>query len=198
MKLNINKSKMKLFKQILSLSLMTMTLISCQKFLTEKPTANLTADYKFTTSQEGNALVVSGYRSLNSVYTGGGGDYGNFLGAVLEYWTGKAFSSATHPRVELFQTNQVTGSMLNNLDNYWMNNYQGVKDCNLAINKINGITEYTAKDKSSKMAEVRALRALVRPPLVILLGPADGRVTATLQAFHFRTPSVIQRSTCFG
>lgn len=170
MKLNINKSKMKLFKQILSLSLMTMTLISCQKFLTEKPTANLTDGYKFTTAQEGNALVVSGYRSLISVYTGGGGDYGNFLGAVLEYWTGKAFSSGTHPRVELFQTNQVTGSMVQNFDNYWNNNYQGVKDCNLAIQNINGITEYTTAQKSSKMAEVRALRALYYFNLVRYFG----------------------------
>ena len=161
---------MKLFKQILSLSLMTMTLISCQKFLTEKPTANITADYKFTTATEGNALVVSSYRALTSVYTGGGGDFGNFLPAVLEYWTGKAFSSATHPRFELFQTNQVSGNMLQNFDNYWNNNYQGVKDCNLAIQNLNGITEYTTSQKSSKMAEVRALRALYYFNLVRYFG----------------------------
>ncbi len=170
MRLNINKSRMKFFKYILPFSFIIMTLVSCQKFLTERPTANLTTDYNFTTAAEGNALVVASYRALPSVYTGGAGDYGNFLPAVLEYWTGKAYSSIPQPTVDKFETNQLSGATLNDFENYWNNNYTGVKDCNLAIQKINGIIEYTADQKSSKMAEARALRALYYFNLVRYFG----------------------------
>jgi len=182
MRLNINKSIKKNFSYILSLSFIVMTLASCQKFLVEKPTSNLTSDYNFTTANEGNALVVSCYRALNSVYTGGGGDYGNYLAGVLEYWTGKAYSGGTHPQLSIYQTNQISGSFIQNFDNYWNNNYQGVKDCNNAIQKINGITEYTADQRSAKMGEARALRALYYFNLVRYFG--DVVSDTTLSTFN--------------
>jgi hypothetical protein len=45
-----------------------------------------------------------------------------------------------------------------------------VKDCNNAIQRINGIIEYSSDQKSSKMAEVRALRALYYFNLVRYFG----------------------------
>ncbi len=182
MRLNINKSIKKNFNYILSLSFVIMTLVSCKKFLVEKPTSSLTSDYNFSTANEGNALVVSCYRALASVYTGGGGDYGNFLAGVLEYWTGKAYSGGTHSQLSIYQTNQISGSFIQNFDNYWNNNYQGVKDCNNAIQKINGITEYTADQKSAKMGEARALRALYYFNLVRYFG--DVVCDTTLSAFN--------------
>ena len=170
MRLNKNISIKKILHYVLPFSLMIMTLNSCQKFLTEKPTANLTSDYNFTTATEGNALVVGCYRALPSVYTGGAGDYGNYLPAILEYWTGKAWSSSSITMVDKFETNQLSGSLLNDFDNYWNNNYQGVKDCNFAINKINGIKEFTADEKSRKMGEARTLRALYYFNLVRYFG----------------------------
>jgi hypothetical protein len=170
MKFNITKTNKKVIQYILPFLVMVSMLVSCTKFLEETPTANLTSEYTFTTAAEGNALVVAGYRALPGVYTGGAGDYGNFLPAVLEYWTGKAWSSDSHPMVINFQTNQLAGSLLNDFENYWNNNYTGVKDCNNAIQKINGIKEYTATDKSMKMGEVRALRGLYYFNLVRYFG----------------------------
>lgn len=170
MKFNITKTKKGVIQYILPFLVMVSMLVSCTKFLEEKPTANLTSEYTFTTAAEGNALVVAGYRALPSVYTGGGGDYGNYLGGVLEYWTGKAWSGGSHPQLTIYQNNQISGSMIQNFDNYWNNNYLGVKDCNNAIQKLKGITEYTADQMSAKMAEARALRALYYFNLVRYFG----------------------------
>jgi hypothetical protein len=159
MKLNINKRN-KGVVQYTSLLLMMVTMLgSCTKFLKEDPTANLTSAYNFSTAAEGTALVVGGYRAL-STYTGGGGDYGNYLPATLEYLTGLAWSSDSHPLITKYQSNQLSGGTLNNFDNYWNNNYQGVKDCNNAIAKIPGIVEWTVDQQSSHLGELKTLRAL--------------------------------------
>jgi starch-binding outer membrane protein, SusD/RagB family len=170
MKFNIKKTKKGVIQYILPFMVMVSMLVSCTKFLEENPTANLTSAYTFTTAAEGNALVVGGYRNLAGIYTGGGGDYGNYLSCVMEYWAGESYSLDSHPMFLNFQTNQVAGTMLQNFDNYWNNNYGVVKDCNNAIQKINGITEYTADDKSKKMTEVRTLRALAYFNLVRYYG----------------------------
>jgi hypothetical protein len=159
MKFNIKKRNKGVVQQSLLLLALVMMLGSCTKFLKENPTANLTSDYTFTTAAEGTALVVGGYRSL-STYTGGGGDYGNYLPSTLEYLTGLAWSSDSHPLINKFQSNQLSGSTLSDFDNFWNNNYQGVKDCNNAISKIPGIVEWTPNDKSNYMGQVRTLRAL--------------------------------------
>ncbi|MDN3659414.1 RagB/SusD family nutrient uptake outer membrane protein [Ferruginibacter paludis] len=159
MKFNIKKRNKGVVQQSLLLLALVMMLGSCTKFLKENPTANLTSDYTFTTAAEGTALVVGGYRSL-STYTGGGGDYGNYLPSTLEYLTGLAWSSDSHPLINKFQSNQLSGSTLSDFDNFWNNNYQGVKDCNNAIAKIPGIIEWTPNDKSNYMGQVRTLRAL--------------------------------------
>lgn len=166
MKFNINRRGVVHYTLLL---LMVTVLGGCTKFLKENPTANLTSNYTFTTAAEGTALVVGGYRAL-STYTGGAGDYGNFLPATLEYWTGLAWSSDSHPMVNKFQTNQLAGSTLSDFDNFWNNNYQGVKDCNNAISKINGIVEWTPADKSNYMGQVRTLRALFYFNLVRYFG----------------------------
>jgi len=181
MKFNITKTNKGVIQYILPCLVMVSVLVSCTKFLEEKPTANLTSAYNFTTAEEGNALAVAGYRALPAVYTGGGGDYGNQLAGVLEYWTGKAWSGGSHPQLTIYQTNQISGSFIQNFDNYWNNNFAGVKDCNNALQKLKGITEYTADQKSAKIGEVRALRALYYFNLVRYFG--DVQLDTVLRSF---------------
>jgi hypothetical protein len=155
---NIIKNKSKLIKQGLLFVAVLFGVNSCQKFLEENPTGQITNDYNFTSASEGTALVTGTYRSLAS-YTGGAGDWGNYLPATIEYPTGGAYTSDAHVQFWKFQTNQTAGGMLSNYDNFWNNNYQGVRDCNLAISKINGITDWSADQKSAALGEVRTLRA---------------------------------------
>src|SRR6478735_3982485 len=144
-------------------------LSSCTKFLAEEPTGALTDEYAFSTAAEGNALTYGAYRSL-AAYTAGAGDWGNYLPATLEYPTGKAFTTDTHVQFWKFQTNQTTGGLLQDFDNFWNNNYQGIRDCNLSIAKIPGITEWTPAQRSAALGEVRTLRALYYFNLVRYFG----------------------------
>ena len=145
-------------KYALLFSAIAFVLSSCKKFLTEKPTGQITSAYSFSSASEGAALVTGTYRSL-SLYTGGAGDYGNFLPCTIEYPTGKAYTTDAHPQFFKFQTNQTAGGTLSDYDNFWNNEYQGVRDCNLALSKISGITDWTADQQSAAFGEVRALRA---------------------------------------
>ncbi len=145
-------------KYALLFSAIVFVLGSCKKFLKETPTGQITSDYSFSSASEGAALVTGTYRSL-SLYTGGAGDYGNFLPCTIEYPTGKAYTTDAHPQFFKFQTNQVSGGTLSDYDNFWNNEYQGVRDCNLAISKISGIKDWTADQQSAALGEVRTLRA---------------------------------------
>ncbi len=153
-----NKINNPVLKYALLFGAVLLVFSSCKKFLAETPTGSITDQYSFSSASEGAALVMGTYRSLAS-YTGGAGDWGNYLPATIEYPTGEAFTSDTHVQFWKFQTNQTSGGMLSNYDNFWNNNYQGVRDCNLAISKIPGITAWSDAQKSSAMGEVRTLRA---------------------------------------
>jgi len=153
-----NKKIITFLKYQVILALVVILSGSCKKFLNEVPTGNMTDQTTFTTDQEGTALIVGPYRSL-SLWTGGAGDWGNYLPATLEYPTGKAFTSDTHVQFWKFQTNQISGDMLDDFNNQWNNWYQGVRDCNFSIAKLPGITEWSDADIQKALAEVRTLRA---------------------------------------
>ena len=157
MQFNINKNNI-VVKYALLFAAIVFILSSCKKFLAETPSGSITDQYSFSSASEGTALVTGTYRSL-APYTGGAGDWGNYLPATIEYPTGEAFTSDTHVQFWKFQTNQTTGGLLSDYDNFWNNNYQGVRDCNLAISKIPGIKEWSAAQQSSAMGTVRTLRA---------------------------------------
>lgn len=164
---------------------------SCKKFLEEVPTGNMTDQTVFTTAQEGTALVVGPYRSL-PLWTGGAGDWGNFLPATLEYPTGKAFTSDTHVQFWKFQTNQISGDMLGDFNNQWNNWYQGVRDCNFSIAKIPGIIEWSDADVQKALAEVRTLRAWYYFCLVRYFGdvPLTTEIVNTLDSVQLPRTSL--------
>lgn len=153
----LNKKMFQAFK-IYSLLLAVLLLGSCKKFLEETPTGNMTDQTVFTTAQEGAALIVGPYRSL-PLWTAGAGDWGNYLPATLEYPTGKAYTTTTHVQIWKFQTNQISGDLLDDFNNQWNYWFQGVRDCNFSIAKLPGIVEMSEADIQRGLAEVRTLRA---------------------------------------
>jgi|GEM_PF-140050 len=154
---NFKKYK-RVLKYAVVFSAIAFVLGSCKKFLKETPTGQITTDYSFSSASEGAALVTGTYRSL-ALYTGGAGDYGNFLPCTIEYPTGEVYTTDAHPQFFKFQTNQVSGGTLSDYDNFWQNEYQGVRDCNLALSKISGIKDWNASQQSAALGEVRTLRA---------------------------------------
>ncbi len=160
---------------------------SCTKFLTETPTAALTTGSTFTSVSAGDALVAGAYRAMTD-WTGGAGDWGNQLPGPIEYQTGKAYSADAHPLYWKFQTDQVSGDLLSDFDNYWNNQYKGVRDCNLAIKMIPGITSYTDAQRAKALGQVRAMRAWYYFTLVRYFGDVPMNVGVITDPNGFSLP----------
>lgn len=151
------------------LLLLTIGFGSCEKFLQEDPTSSFTSAHKFTSKESGTALTYSAYIALPR-WTGSATDWGNYLPCTIEYQTGKSLTYDSHGFFWKFQQNQVTGDLLNDFNNYWSNQYFGVRACNLAIELLPGITEMSETERSKALGEVRTLRAFYYFNLVRYFG----------------------------
>lgn len=157
---NINNMKRyrRSFTFSLTLSLLTFYFVSCNSFLEEIPSGSLTDQSELTSSESGIALKTGPYRSL-AKWVSSASDWGNFLPATFEYPTGKAYTEDAHVQIWRYQTDQVTGDLLNNFNHAWNNWFDGVRDCNLALTKLPEISGMTEQELGTALAEVRTLRA---------------------------------------
>ncbi|WP_161625572.1 RagB/SusD family nutrient uptake outer membrane protein [Cyclobacterium qasimii] len=133
------------------------TLSSCEDFLEEVPTNQLTSQADLTSREYGEPLAIGAYRMLSS-WTGGARDWGNILPNTLEFPTGGAFTSEPHAQFDKYATNQVTGNLLDNFNNQWSNWYAGVQDANLALDLLPSV-DLSEAILAQYQGEVRALRA---------------------------------------
>ncbi len=133
------------------------TLSGCEDFLEEVPTGELTASADLTAGEYGLPLTIGAYRMLKE-WTGGARDWGNQLPNTLEFPTGGAYTGEPHARFDKYQTNQVTGNLLDNFNNQWKNWYSGVQAANLALSMLPDV-DLPEATLDQYMGEVRALRA---------------------------------------
>lgn len=134
------------------------SLVGCTGFLDEAPTGSLTDKVEFSGAESLSALKRGPYRSLPK-WVASANDWGNFLPATIEYLTGKAYTEDAHVQLWRYQTDQVSGDLLGNFNNLWNNWYDGVRDCNMSIEKINTIEGVTSAEKAQALGEIRTLRA---------------------------------------
>ena len=160
---------------------------SCKKFLEEIPTGTMTTAATLTSAPAGDALVIGPYRSL-PLWIGDATDWGHYLPCPIEYQTGKAYTSDSHVQFWKYQGDQVAGDLLGAFTNFLNNQYQGVRDCNLSISLLPGITEYTAGQRAKALAEVRALRAFYYFNLVRYFGDVPMNVSVITDVNSFEMP----------
>ncbi len=134
-----------------------LTLSGCDKFLEEVPTGSLTTSADLSGKEFGQSFTIGAYRQLSN-WTGGARDWGNQLPNTLEFPTGAAYTIEPHAQFDKYQTNQVSGDLLDNFNNQWTNWYRGVQDCNLALEMLPTI-DLTATEFNTFDGEVRTLRA---------------------------------------
>jgi len=130
----------------------------CKDFLVEKPTGSLTDKSTYTSDEDLTALTMGPYRNLPN-WTGGATDWGNNLPQTLEFPTGEAWTIEAHALYWRFQTNQVSGDLLDDFNNQWSNWFTGVRDANFSIQMIEGMTGIASDKISRALGEVKALRA---------------------------------------
>lgn len=151
------KQNIILIKNIWYLVMLMCFFSSCNEFLEEVPTDQLTTQADLTARENGEPLTIGAYRMLSS-WTGDARDWGNRLPNTLEFPTGGAYTSEPHAQFDKYATNQVTGNLLDNFNNQWRNWYAGVQDANLALELLPNI-DLPESTLSQYIGEVRALRA---------------------------------------
>jgi hypothetical protein len=157
----ISFSKFKIMKEMkyIFITLLGLGLLlgSCQEFLEETPTGSLTDESQITSASGGLALATGAYRALPE-WTGGSVWWGGNRANALEYATGKAYSQYQGAELWKFEQNSESGDS-EYFVHPWNMWYAGVRDCNLALKMLPGVTELGEDDKSKLMGEVRTLRA---------------------------------------
>ena len=147
----------KLIRYTIYIVVFLLTLGGCESFLEEVPTEDLTTSADLSDKEYGLAFTMGAYRML-AEWTGGARDWGNRLPNTLEFPTGGSYTVEPHAQFDKYQTNQVTGDLLDNFNNQWRNWYRGVQDCNLALEQL-PLVELSDKEFNQFDAEVRTLRA---------------------------------------
>lgn len=143
-----------IFIILLGLGLM---LGSCDTFLEETPTGSLTDESQITSASGGQALATGAYRALPE-WTDGAVWWGGNRVNALEYATGKAYSQYQGAELWKFEQNSETGDS-EYFTKPWDMWYKGVRDCNLALKMLPGVTEFSEEQLSVYLGEVRTLRA---------------------------------------
>jgi len=155
-------------------------LSSCDDFLAEDPTGSLTTESDISSYDAGVALATGAYRALPG-WTNGTSEWGGNQAGAREYATGEAYSQYMGARLWKFEQDDESGD-----EDYftgpWNNWYQGVRDCNLAIEMIPGISGFSPDDTLQYLGEVRTLRAFYYFCLVRQYGDVPYNVHTLLNA----------------
>lgn len=146
--------------------ILALCLVSCKKFLNEKPSGSLTPESNVTSPAIARAFANSAYSNLTTLDQGSGG-YGGNTAELMEFMTGKAFGNAQTESFRFYNLTYDAQSFY--IDTWWQGLYTGVANCNLALQKIADIP-LEGDVKTNMLAEVHTLRALYYFYLVRMFG----------------------------
>ncbi|PUZ29920.1 Starch-binding associating with outer membrane [Chitinophaga costaii] len=154
-------------KKILLFIILLAGLVSCKKFLEEKPTSTMTAENFYKTAADADAAVIGAYDELNNqseVYYRG-------IYLLAELPTDNAECGQGVANAYIFAIKNYTyGPVNDRIETLWTGIYKGIANANVAIDKIPGIAMDETK-KNRLVAEAKFVRALLYFNLVRLFGP---------------------------
>src|SRR3982751_4991100 len=136
--MKLNNQIMKTIKNIIIAFCILLT-CSCTKFLEEKPTSFLSPNSDLSTEKVARALANGCYTDLQGLLAGQPSSYGGNTYNLLEFMTGKSNSDLGQTGFVNYQTLLYTPTSFY-FDTWWQRMYLGVGACNLALDKIPGIT----------------------------------------------------------
>jgi hypothetical protein len=153
-------------KRYLIIIAIIFSLSSCTKFLDEEPTGALTPETQVTSPEVARAFANGAYAQLTVLDRGAGG-YGGNTAELMEFMTGKADGNAQTEGFRFYNLTYDAQSFY--IDTWWQGLYQGIANCNLALQQIADI-EMDDATKTNMLAEVHTLRAFYYFYLVRMYG----------------------------
>lgn len=146
----MKKITFKLFtSQILVAVLVSLSILSCKKLLTESPTDRLATTNFYKTASDAEVAINAIYSPLRGQY--GGTDYGGQFTAAEDYSAG----TGIYLPLSLYVMNSAG---ISRTDNAWRSFFQAINDANMALKYIPLIAMPDA-DKNALLGEARFLRA---------------------------------------
>ncbi len=148
------------------LSLVVLGVASCEKFLTEVPYSELTAENSFVTETDWNGTLTAAYGSLQNLTTGFAAKYAITLG---EFGTDEVqpfdLGWAAYAQLHYY-----TFSALHEFfDNHYVQCYDGIKRCNIVIDMPES-APVNATRRAVMLAEAKFLRGWLYFDLVKMYG----------------------------
>ena len=154
--------------RILTICIIFFACVSCNDFLNEMPTGTMTTDSELKNNETALALTNNVYRNArvtNRTVSGWG--CGTML--LLEYMTGKCSSENSQSNFKDFQELTVS-SRTTYLEDWWRYCYEGIADCNLAIEKLPDFPALNDDLLSRYLGEAKFMRAMYYFYLVRIFG----------------------------
>jgi tetratricopeptide (TPR) repeat protein len=158
---------MKLFKYILVFSMTSFLLMSCEERLNLSPITEKASNNFFSSEAEIESAITGAYAQLQK-----GGLYGLDLIGVGEIPGEDTFEEiAANDGGRFGQLDDFSTNAENDLvGDIWRETYQGIQRINVVLNRIGDIEYVDASLKSTRIAEMKFLRALLYFNLVRLYG----------------------------
>lgn len=154
-------------KKIFLYTMLAVGLVSCKKFLEEKPSSSMVAENFYKTAADADAAIVAAYDVLNNqtdVYYRG-------IYLLGELPTDNAECGQGVANAYIFALKGYTyGPVNDRIEVLWTGIYKGIANANVAIDRIPAITMDATK-KAKLIAEAKYIRALLYFNLVRLFGP---------------------------
>ena len=166
---------------LLSLSALSILFSGCESYLDVEPKTFFTTETFYTKPEHAQQAVSACYDLLRRPYRGVG-TYGESPFFMLEFATGMCNTSIGQA-VYSSEFREANASEDNVYAwDWWQSFYQGIENCNIAIEKLPTIPGVSDDEKSHYLGEVHFLRAYFYFMLVQIYGDIPLKTTATHSA----------------
>lgn len=185
---------MKITNKILSICFVTMmaiTVTSCNKFLDKDPLGQITEDEFFNSETNANAAVMGAYRSMMNSFS-----YGQSTLIVPEFSAVHVRHSAVYPEYETFASHEVQA--INPwTSNMWQALYATINAANNIIDEVPNMDDsmISAEKKDYFLGEAKFIRALQYFFLVRAFERVPLKLKATKEGDDLNTPQATKEET---
>jgi starch-binding outer membrane protein, SusD/RagB family len=158
------------------LTILILSLVSCQSILEEDPVSLAVADSHYTTKSGIDDGVNAAYSFLRNFYGSQGAFYLTVTGTDI--YTNGFGGVKNNPSFNNYDQNLLGHHGF--LSQLWNNFYQGINQCNTIVERTPDVTDMNENDKAVAIGEARFLRALFYFHLVQQFGNVHFTLNETI------------------